>query len=86
MGMHNSANTLDGVALLPLEQLLVAAPDYLFIDRPAIEEAPLAHTLLQHPALRALAGRLQLVVLPDTLFQCASPLFVTAYQQLEAQL
>jgi iron complex transport system substrate-binding protein len=86
MGMHNSAAGLDGVALLPLEQLLTAAPDYLFIDRSAADEAPLAHALLQHPALRALGGRLRLVVLPDTLFQCASPLFVTAYQQFEAQL
>jgi signal transduction histidine kinase len=33
-----------------------------------------------------LAERLTLIVLPDTLFQCASPLFITAYQQLEAQL
>jgi hypothetical protein len=74
------------VAQLPLEQLLRAAPDYLFIDRPPQDEAPLAHALLQHPALEALAQRLSLVVLPDTLFQCASPLFITAYQQLEAQL
>lgn len=86
LGLRNSADTLDGVAQLPLEQLLLAAPDYLFIDRPAQDEAPLAHALLQHPALAALAGRVTLVVLPDTLFQCASPLFVTAYQQLEAQL
>lgn len=86
LGMHNSADSLDGVAQLPLEQLLRAAPDYLFIDRPPQDEAPLAHALLQHPALEALAQRLSLVVLPDTLFQCASPLFITAYQQLEAQL
>lgn len=86
LGLHNSADSLDGVAQLPLEQLLLAAPDYLFIDRPAQDEAPLAHALLQHPALAALAGKLTLIVLPDTLFQCASPLFVTAYQRLEAQL
>jgi iron complex transport system substrate-binding protein len=86
LGLHNSADTLEGVAQLPLEQLLLAAPDYLFIDRRAEDEAPLAHALLQHPALAALAGKLKLLVLPDTLFQCASPHFVTAYLRLEAQL
>lgn len=86
LGLHNSADTVRGVAQLPLEQLLAAAPDLLFIDRPAQDAAPLAHALLQHPALAALADQLTVVVLPDTLFQCASPLFVTAYQRLEAQL
>jgi iron complex transport system substrate-binding protein len=86
LGMQNGAGNGEGVFALPLEQLLVQAPDYVFIDRPAGDEAPLAHMLLGHPALAALAPRLRMMVLPDTLFQCASPLFVTAYERLEAQL
>lgn len=86
LGMHNSAGHITGAAQLPLEQLLLEAPDYLFIDRPPRDDAPLAHALLQHPALAALPERLRFIVLPDTLFQCASPLFVTAYRQLGAQL
>ena len=86
LGMHNSAAGISGVAQLPLEQLLREAPDYLFLDRAPQDEAPLAHALLQHPAFTALQHRLRFIVLPDTLFQCASPLFVDAYEQLEAQL
>jgi iron complex transport system substrate-binding protein len=86
LGLHNSAGSLQGVAQLPLERLLRDAPDYLFIDRAPESEAPLAHALLQHPALRALKGKLKLIVLPDTLFQCASPQYVDAYAALEAQL
>lgn len=86
LGMHNSAVHISGVAPLPLEQLLRELPDYLFLDRAPQDEAPLAHALLQHPAFAALQDRLQFIVLPDTLFQCASPLFVDAYERLEAQL
>lgn len=86
LGMHNSAAGFSGVAQLSLEQLLVETPDFLFVDRPPADEAPLAQPLLLHPALRALRDRVQIVVLPDTLFQCASPEFVTAYQSFEAQL
>lgn len=86
LGMHNSAAGIEGVAQLPLERLLRETPDYLFLDRAPQDEAPLAHALLQHPAFAALQPRLQFIVLPDALFQCASPLFVTAYRQLGAQL
>lgn len=86
LGMHNSAHTISGVAQLSLEQLLREAPDYVFVDRAPQDEAPLAHALLQHPAFTALQHKLRFIVLPDTLFQCASPLFAQAYARLEAQL
>ena len=57
--MHNSAGHITGAAQLPLEQLLLEAPDYLFIDRPPRDDAPLAHALLQHPALAAPPERLR---------------------------
>jgi iron complex transport system substrate-binding protein len=86
LGMHNSAAGHSGVAQLPLELLLREAPDYVFVDKAPADEAPLAQALLLHPALAALQGRLQLVVLPDTLFQCAGPNFIDAYPAFEAQL
>lgn len=86
LGMHNAAAHLQGPALLPLEQLVVAAPDFVIINQPTAADPPLAHALLQHPALAAQDARYRFIVLPDTLFQCASPQYSSAYAAFEAQL
>lgn len=86
LGLENAAADLNGPALLPLEVLLREEPDYLFINPPARSDAQLAHPMLRHPALKESADRFIRIELPDTWFQCAGPLFVSAYRQLAGQL
>lgn len=88
LGLHNVAADagLQGPGQLPLEVLLSAEPDFLFIDRPGKLDAQLAYPLLQHPALAALRERTRVLEIPDTLFQCAGPRLAEAYRALSAQL
>jgi iron complex transport system substrate-binding protein len=86
LGMHNAAAQVQGPAQLSLEALLLAEPDFLFINPPARLDKQLAHPLLQHAALAALQGRMQVIELPDRYFECASPLYVQAYAALARQL
>lgn len=88
LGLRNVAADagLSGPALLPLEVLIAAAPDYLFIDRRSKVDAQLANPVLRHPALAQLARHTRLIELPDTLFQCAGPQLAEAYQVLAMQL
>lgn len=88
LGLRNVAADagLNGPAQLSLEALIAAEPDFLFVDRRSALDAQLAHPMLQHPALAAIATRTRVVELPDTLFQCAGPRLVEAYRALSAQL
>lgn len=88
LGLRNVAAEagLYGPAQLPLEVLLAAAPDFLFTDRRNALDAQLAHPLLRHPALAALAGQTRVIEMPDALFQCAGPQLAEAYRTLSAQL
>lgn len=88
VGLRNIAAEagLSGPALLPLETLLVAAPDYLLTDPRAALDSQLAHALLQHPALRALDGRTRVLEIPDHWFQCAGPQLAEAWRDLARQL
>ncbi len=88
LGLRNIAADagLYGPAVLPLEVLLAAQPDYLFTDRRSALDAQLAHPLMHHPALAALSEHTQVLELPDALFQCAGPQLAEAYRAFAAQL
>lgn len=88
LGMRNIAAEagISGPAMLSLEVLLSAAPDYLFIDQPRLADAQLAHPMLRHPALAGLNATTKMVTLADTYFQCAGPQIAEAYAALADQL
>ncbi len=88
LGMHNVAADagFNGPALLPLEILLSAAPDFIFMDKRNDLDKQLAHPLLNHPALVALAPHTRVLTLADSYFQCAGPELAEAYQSLAEQL
>jgi iron complex transport system substrate-binding protein len=88
LGMRNIAADagITGPALLSLELLLAAKPDYLFMDQSRALDAQLAHPMLQHPALASLAESTRTITLPDTYFQCAGPQLALAYTALAEQL
>lgn len=88
VGLRNVAAEagLSGPALLPLETLIVTAPDYLFTDPRAGIDDQLAHALLRHPALAALEGRTRRLAISDRWFQCAGPQLAAAYHALQRQL
>ena len=88
LGMRNIAAEagISGPALLSLEVLIAAAPDYLFIDQGRAHDTRLAHPMLQHPAFASHAARTRSVTLADTYFQCAGPQFALAYAELAEQL
>jgi iron complex transport system substrate-binding protein len=86
LGMFNVASDLNGPVQLGLEHLLRSEPDILFINPPSRLDQQLAHPLLDHSALRSLALRMQRIEIPDRLFECASPVYLQAYAELERQL
>lgn len=88
LGLHNVAADagLQGPAQLPLEVLLAARPDFVFVDRRGQLDAQLAQPLLRHPALAALGPSMRMIDMPDMLFQCAGPEYAEAYQRFTAQL
>ncbi|MES2625189.1 MAG: ABC transporter substrate-binding protein [Pseudomonadota bacterium] len=88
LGMRNIAAEagISGPALLSIELLLAANPDFIFVDESRALDAQLAHPMLQHPALAALSPHTRMVTLPDTLFQCAGPQFALAYATFAEQL
>lgn len=88
LGMRNIAADagITGPALLSLEVLLAAEPDYIFVDQSRALDAQLAHPMLQHPAFARLVERTRKITLVDTYFQCAGPRFALAYAAFAEQL
>lgn len=88
LGLRNIAAEagLYGPAQLPLETLIAAEPDFLFVERRNKLDTQLAHPLLQHPALAVLENRTRIIEIPDALFQCAGTQLTDAYRMLSAQL
>lgn len=64
---------LAGLAQPPLEMVLQAQPDLLILTGEEGEGAALAGEVLGHPALRTLAQRTPVVMLPAPLWTCAGP-------------
>src|SRR5690606_19390770 len=69
---------LQGPARLGLEEVLRRQPDLLIVD--GREEAPLARSLLAHPALAKGLSEQAFVALPRAWFQCAGPSLALAYR------
>lgn len=82
LGIRNLAaeQGLSGSGLLSLETLISGNPDYLLIDQSGLHDAKLAQPLLLHPVLKSYFPTENIIVLPDTLFQCAGPSMIEAYE------
>jgi iron complex transport system substrate-binding protein len=72
---------LQGLGHLPLERLVLAAPD-LLVTGQDYPSASLAGQILRHPALRALGAERAQV--PDSLWVCGTPLVARAVSALRA--
>lgn len=86
-GLRNLAAELGliGYGQLPLEQLLLARPDFLIFDAAAPSGGDsLAHRALAHPALAALQAQARVVHLPPPLSVCVGPMTVDAIERLVA--
>ena len=85
-GLDNLADRLDlaGTAKLPLELLVLAAPD-LVADGADEREAPaLAEENFRHPAYRALLRTARRVSIPGPYTICGAPFTLEAAQRLQA--
>ncbi|CAO3426100.1 ABC transporter substrate-binding protein [Azospirillum doebereinerae] len=85
-GLDNLAGRLPfgGQGALPLEAIILGGAELLVID--AAPDAPpsLAHAVLHHPAVAALAQRARAVPLPSRLLTCAGPSIAEAVETLAA--
>ncbi len=82
-GLHNLAVVYGAAAFspLPLEQLVLAAPDYLIVDESGQGLPSLADELLQHPALAAQFP--QRVVVPTQAWSCGTGHLQQAFSILD---
>lgn len=82
LGINNVATEhgLVGSGKLPLELLISAHPDFLIIDQAGLHDEKLAQPLLHHPVLNQHFPAEKIIVLPSTLFQCAGPSLIQAYE------
>jgi len=83
-GFDNVAATLgvDAYGQLPLERIVRSDADVLILNADRDGPPSLATQSLDHPALRKLAGRVRLVVLPARLWTCGGPGIVEAIERL----
>ena len=88
LGMKNLASEqgLIGSGKLPIELLISEQPDFLLIDQSGLHDEKLAQPLLQHPVLEQYFPAEKVIVLPSTLFQCAGPSLVEAYELMAQAL
>ncbi|MDG2090097.1 MAG: ABC transporter substrate-binding protein [Gammaproteobacteria bacterium] len=88
LGMKNLASEkgLIGSGKLPIELLISEQPDLLLIDQSGLHDEKLAQPLLQHPVLEQYFPAEKVIVLPSTLFQCAGPSLVEAYELMAQAL
>jgi iron complex transport system substrate-binding protein len=82
LGINNlaSAHGLVGSGKIPLELLVSTQPDFLIIDQASLHDEKLAQPLLHHPVLKQYFPAEKIIVLPSTLFQCAGPSLIQAYE------
>ncbi|MGF7174784.1 ABC transporter substrate-binding protein [Azospirillum doebereinerae] len=83
-GLDNLADRLPlgSQGALPLEAIILGGAERLIVD--AAPDAPpsLAHAVLHHPAVAALATRVRVVSLPSRLWTCAGPQIAEAAELL----
>src|SRR5690606_14379798 len=82
-GLGNIANEfgLQGLARLPLETLVMAAPDMLVTSR-RYDGRSLAEASLDHPALRRVAGDVAGAASSDARWVCGGPFTAAAVTEL----
>lgn len=82
IGLNNLATEqgLVGSGKLPIELLISAQADFLIVDQSGIHDDKLAQPLLQHPVLQQYFPADKIIVIPSTLFQCAGPGLIEAYE------
>ncbi len=82
LGIQNLASEhgLVGSGKIPLELLISTQPDFLIINQASLHDEKLAQPLLQHPVLKRYFPAEKIIVLPSTLFQCAGPNLIKAYE------
>lgn len=83
-GLINVADTLgiEGVARLPLEELVMAQPDLIIVSETNYDAPALAQENFVHPAFRALAESGRLVTIPERYWICGAPFTVEAVRLL----
>ena len=67
-----------------LERLLADPPELLLGGQAAPGQPTWADRVGRHPALAAIAGRMQRDVLPEKLMYCGGPVFLPAVERLAA--
>ncbi len=71
---------LIGSGKIPIEWLIASRPDFLLIDQAGLHDEKLSQALLHHPILKRYFPEEKIIVLPSTLFQCAGPSLIQAYE------
>ena len=82
LGIKNLASEqgIVGSGKLSIELLISEQPDFLLIDHSGLHDDKLVQPLLQHPILKQYFPAKKVIVLPSTLFQCAGPSLIEAYE------
>ena len=82
IGINNMAaeQGLVGSGKISLELLIAEQPDFLLIDNASNNDEKLAQALLHHPVIARYFPPEKIIVLPSTLFQCAGPGLIEAYE------
>lgn len=85
-GLDNIAGRIptDRLGQLSVEDIVTAAPEVLILDMDADSPPSLARSLIQHPALKAVAANATIVPLPARLWSCPGPQLVEAFARLAA--
>lgn len=85
-GLRNVAHELGirGTAVLPLEALIMADPDFIATGEQNYGAPALAQQTFLHPAFRALAAGKRHAVLPSALTVCGGPFTLEAIRLLQA--
>jgi len=85
-GLVNIAAELgiESYGQIPLEAVALAGAEVLVLNDTPDGPPSLAHEVLHHPVITALAGKLKPVTLPSRLWTCAGPSVIDAIEQLVA--
>ena len=83
-GWHNIASEvgIKGVGVIGLETLILAGPDRLILSPYAPGTQSLGQRILEHPAVRAVTGRQEPLIVSPKLWMCGGPMNVEAVARL----
>jgi iron complex transport system substrate-binding protein len=75
---------LNGIVKLPLEILIIGAPDVIIAEQRDSKHAALAYQTFAHPALRAATGNAAAFLRTDISWSCGAPFTLGAVRRLQA--